>query len=155
MRRANSDTTAGDRRDADGMVRCKHHVLAKCSRPEVAAAVRWRPGDRVLYPADEFPSNRYVWENLAERGVEPEAIELSPERTLLEALDSRDWDRVRLVALSAVSYHDGRIHDVAEVVRLQHPDWGRSGGVGVRFLDYRGDARRQIDAYVDSDAAVA
>ena len=36
----------------------------------VAGAVRWRAGDRVLYPADEFPSNRFVWDNLRELGVE-------------------------------------------------------------------------------------
>ncbi len=37
----------------------------------IANGIRWRHGDRVLYPSDEFPSNRYVWENLREKGSAP------------------------------------------------------------------------------------
>ncbi len=84
----------------------------------VAAAVRWRDGDRVLYPADEFPSNRFVWDNLRELGVLAEAIPVEPGVPLAAQLAARDLAGVRLVALSAVSYRDGRRLDVEEVCGL-------------------------------------
>lgn len=86
----------------------------------VAGAIRWQPGDRVLYPADEFPSNRFVWDNLADLGVRAEAIEPDPELTLADQLAAMDLSSVRLVAFSAVSYRDGRCVDVARVTSLCH-----------------------------------
>ena len=86
----------------------------------IAAAVKWREGERVLYPADEFPSNRFVWDNLRDLGVEAEAIAPEPGRTFADQLARRDLSRVRLVAVSLVSYRDGRVHDVGEIVRLCH-----------------------------------
>ncbi|MDP2653446.1 MAG: aminotransferase class V-fold PLP-dependent enzyme [Candidatus Omnitrophota bacterium] len=86
----------------------------------IAASVPWQAGDRVLYPADEFPSNRFVWENLQDKGVCAEPVPCREERDLLQALQGMDLSGVRLVALSAVSYADGRSHDVAEIVRLCH-----------------------------------
>ncbi len=35
----------------------------------IAGCIDFKPGDRVLVPRDEFPSNRYVWQNLKSRGV--------------------------------------------------------------------------------------
>src|SRR5262249_36454621 len=77
----------------------------------VAGAVRWREGDRVLYPADEFPSNRFVWDNLRELGVKAEAVPPEAGRSFAARLAARDLARVRLVAVSHVSYRDGRVHD--------------------------------------------
>jgi selenocysteine lyase/cysteine desulfurase/short-subunit dehydrogenase len=87
----------------------------------VAAAVRWRPGDRVLYPADEFPSNRYVWQNLEGLGVEAKAVPPERGRSFAEQLAERDLERVRLVAFSSVAYRDGRRTEVADVVRVCRP----------------------------------
>lgn len=84
----------------------------------IAASIRWQPGDRILYPADEFPSNRYVWDNLAKLGVRPEAIGSSPETNFADQLRQMDLTRVRLVSFSAVSYLDGRRWAVAEIVQL-------------------------------------
>jgi len=83
-----------------------------------AASVRWQRGDRVLYPADEFPSNRYVWDNLRDFGVEATPIVPAPGVGLAEQLAALDLGRVRLVGLSAVSYRDGRRLDVEDVCRL-------------------------------------
>jgi short-subunit dehydrogenase len=74
----------------------------------------------VLYPADEFPSNRYVWQNLARFGVRAEPLPVVPGLGLAEQLDGLDLTGVRLVALSAVSYRDGRREDVAAVADLCH-----------------------------------
>lgn len=43
----------------------------------------------------------------------------------------------------------------AEVVRVQEPDWGRPGGVGVNFIDLAGGANEILDAYIAADAADA
>ena len=36
----------------------------------VAEGFPWRPGDNVVLPEEEYPSNQYPWMNLAHRGVE-------------------------------------------------------------------------------------
>ncbi len=40
----------------------------------VAEGFPWQPGDNVVLPADEFPSNLYPWMNLASRGVEARRV---------------------------------------------------------------------------------
>jgi selenocysteine lyase/cysteine desulfurase/short-subunit dehydrogenase len=86
----------------------------------IANAVRWKSGDEVFYPADEFPSNRYVWENLASKGVIAKKVMPIPDVSFAEQLQSLDLSRARLVAFSAVSYLDGRRHDVAEITKFCH-----------------------------------
>jgi selenocysteine lyase/cysteine desulfurase len=86
----------------------------------VANAVRWKKDDRVLYPADEFPSNRIVWENLIHKGVKAEAIAPQQNVSFAQQIAKMNLSHVRLVAVSAVSYWDGRIHDIAEIVRVCH-----------------------------------
>jgi selenocysteine lyase/cysteine desulfurase len=86
----------------------------------VANAVLWKEGDRVLYPADEFPSNRFVWDNLIHKGVKAEAIEPEKGVSFADQLAKLDLTGVRLVSFSLVSYWDGRVQDVAKVVRLCH-----------------------------------
>lgn len=86
----------------------------------IAGAVRWKSGDRILYPSDEYPSNRFVWDNLEEKGVITEAIE--PERGVpfSKQLEECDLSNVRLVAVSAVSFWDGRRHDIERIAKLCH-----------------------------------
>ncbi|WP_024327354.1 aminotransferase class V-fold PLP-dependent enzyme [Thioalkalivibrio sp. AKL19] len=77
----------------------------------VAFGLDWQPGDNVVFPAHEFPSNRVVWLAAAERfGIEAREIDIGeePERDLLAACDGR----TRLVATSAVRYDSGMRIDV-------------------------------------------
>ena len=72
----------------------------------VAAGLDWQWGDRVVGIAAEFPSNRLVWQSLAPRGVEFQAVNIhvaDPETALLDACDSR----TRLMAVSTVHYASG------------------------------------------------
>ncbi len=73
----------------------------------VAYGYPWRPGDNVVHPRHEFPSNRIVWESLAHRGVEARAVDtrqaVDAEQALLEACDGD----TRILAVSAVQYADG------------------------------------------------
>lgn len=82
----------------------------------IAGAVRWRKGDRVVYPADEYPSNRFVWDNV--EGVAAEAIEPEEGVSFGEQLEAMNLDAVRLVAVSAVSFWDGRRHDLERIGKL-------------------------------------
>jgi selenocysteine lyase/cysteine desulfurase/short-subunit dehydrogenase len=86
-----------------------------------AASLRWRAGDRVLYPADEFPSNRFVWENLRDVGVRPERLAPQPGVPLAVQLERLDLTGVRLVAFSAVCFRDGRRLHPAAVAAVCRP----------------------------------
>lgn len=73
----------------------------------VAWGLGWRPGDNVVGPEPEFPSDVYPWMSLSELGVEYRRV---PERRgrvdpadLVAAVDSR----TRVVAVSWVQYATG------------------------------------------------
>jgi selenocysteine lyase/cysteine desulfurase len=73
----------------------------------VANGIDWRPGDRIVSAAEEFPSNRVVWQALASRGVSLERVRLDgcedPEAALVAACS----DQTRLLAISSVQYASG------------------------------------------------
>lgn len=73
----------------------------------VAHGLDWQPGDNVVFPDIEFPSNRIVWESLTRYGVEIRKVDCShtntPEDALISAIDSN----TRLLATSSVQYATG------------------------------------------------
>lgn len=74
----------------------------------VAYGLDWVRGDNVVFPREEFPSNRLVWESLEPRfGVEARRVDLAgavdPEAALIEAMDAN----TRLLSVSAVQYASG------------------------------------------------
>jgi cysteine desulfurase/selenocysteine lyase len=76
----------------------------------IAGCIDFKPGDRVLVPRDEFPSNRYVWQNLKYRGVECHFFDI--EDNLIETLQKQDLSKVRLISISLVGYLTGKKHDL-------------------------------------------
>lgn len=84
----------------------------------VASSIRWEKGDRVLFPADEYPSNRLVWENLLEKGIHTEAVKPVRGVPFSKQLEEMDLRRVRLIAVSAVSFWDGRRHDIERISQI-------------------------------------
>ncbi|WP_126454937.1 aminotransferase class V-fold PLP-dependent enzyme [Sulfuriflexus mobilis] len=83
----------------------------------VAHGLDWQPGDNVVFPDIEFPSNRIVWESLARYGVEIRKIDIrrasTPEEALIEAMD----DNTRLLATSSVQYATGLRMDLERLGR--------------------------------------
>ncbi len=83
----------------------------------VAYGLDWRSGDNVVSAREEFPSNRIVWESLADQGVALHRVPLSgapdPEGALLDAVDGR----TRLLSISAVQYGDGLRLDLERLGR--------------------------------------
>lgn len=73
----------------------------------VAYGIDWREGDNVVGIAEEFPSNRIVWESLSAQGVDYRQLNLyhssAPEDDLIALCDNR----TRLIAVSSVQYARG------------------------------------------------
>ncbi len=73
----------------------------------VAYGIDWQAGDRVVSIAQEFPSNRIVWESLRDQGVEVRLLDLGecsdPEEALIALCD----ERARLLSVSSVQYASG------------------------------------------------
>lgn len=84
----------------------------------VAYGLDWRPGDNIVGIAEEFPSNRIVWESLAARGVSWRGLGLTgstdPEADLLALCDGN----TRLIAVSWVQYARGLRLDLARIGQL-------------------------------------
>ncbi|MGD9021110.1 MAG: aminotransferase class V-fold PLP-dependent enzyme, partial [Lysobacterales bacterium] len=95
----------------------------------VAGGLEWRPGDNVVIPKDEFPSNRLPWLALERRGVEVREVDIrataEPEKALLNRVD----DNTRLLSVSAVQWTDGLRLDLEQLGRAC-----KAGGV-LFFVD--------------------
>jgi selenocysteine lyase/cysteine desulfurase len=88
----------------------------------VANGIDWKPGDRIVTTAVEYPANIYPWmEVVRSRGCELVMVpeEDGPDGTrhvpLERILRAADHPRTRLVTLSHVEYASGQRHDVASV----------------------------------------
>lgn len=87
----------------------------------VAEGFPWQPGDNIVVPDNEFPSNLLPWRNLVRRGVEfrlvpmPASGEVTAE-TLRSYLDAR----TRIVSVSWVGFLSGFRCDLAEISQMVH-----------------------------------
>jgi len=84
----------------------------------VAWGLDWKPGDEVIISAQEFPSNRIVWESLQPLGVTVKQVKLdggnnTPEQQLIEAITPR----TRLLSVSSVQYATGLALDLVPIGR--------------------------------------
>ena len=84
----------------------------------VANGLDWRPGDNVLVPDIEYPSNVYCWMNLARFGVTVKWVESRDGRIPVEAVAAQIDARTRLVTLSAVQFSNGFRQDLAGTAEL-------------------------------------
>lgn len=81
----------------------------------IAAGIDWHNGENIVSSNQEFPSNRIVWQSLAEKGVELRQAELSagasPEDALFALVDAK----TRLLAISSVQYGTGLRMDLKRI----------------------------------------
>lgn len=92
----------------------------------VAYGIDWQLGDRIVITAQEFPSNRIVWESLAARyGVVVVPVDLHAVEDPESAIEREIAAGARLVAVSAVQYADGFRLDLARIGRAckAHGSW--------------------------------
>lgn len=84
----------------------------------VAYGLDWLAGDIILISDDEFPSNRIVWESLAQKfGVVIKQVHIpaeDPEVEILAAINS-DTEKPKLISISAVQYASGIKLDLAKL----------------------------------------
>lgn len=79
----------------------------------VAYGLNWHSGDNIVITDQEFPSNRIVWQSLADQGVSVRQVHVNsdPEAALLAAVD----ERTCLIAVSSVQYATGLRMDLAKI----------------------------------------
>lgn len=80
----------------------------------IAYGLDWTPGDTIVITDQEFPSNRIVWESLADKGVTVQEAPLQgpdPEAAIIAALGPT----VRLLSVSSVQYGTGLTLDLEKL----------------------------------------
>ena len=59
----------------------------------IAYGLPWQAGDNIVIPAEEFPSNRIVWQSLQSQGVDTRMVPVNkvedPEQALMDACDGK------------------------------------------------------------------
>ena len=78
----------------------------------IAYGIDWQAGDEVIISSHEFPSNRIVWESLAQFGVKTVIADFptSPASTITDPINSIQnciTENTRLVSISSVQYASG------------------------------------------------
>lgn len=81
----------------------------------IAYGIDWQAGDSVITSAEEFPSNRLLWQSLEKLGVNVRLVEYQSdddaEQLIINACDST----TRLISISAVQYASGRRTDLKRI----------------------------------------
>jgi cysteine desulfurase/selenocysteine lyase len=81
----------------------------------VAYGLDWKKGDNIVSCNQEFPSNRIVWESLAEKGVEFREADLSVSGNPEDALFSLADNNTRLITISSVQFSTGLKMDLGRI----------------------------------------
>ena len=76
----------------------------------IAYGLDWHSGDEIIISNEEFPSNRIVWESLANQGVKVIEVDLQGDHTV--NIENAITERTRLLAISSVQYASGRVIDL-------------------------------------------
>ncbi|MEM7117853.1 MAG: aminotransferase class V-fold PLP-dependent enzyme [Chloroflexota bacterium] len=86
----------------------------------IANGLAWQPGDNVIVPAREFPSNYLVWQNLRQHGVEVREVAVENGRVTAAQIAPLIDAQTRVVTLSHVQYFNGYQVDLAPIGDLCH-----------------------------------
>jgi selenocysteine lyase/cysteine desulfurase len=86
----------------------------------VAEGFPWKPGDNVVLPEEEYPSNQYAWMNLAHRGVTARRVPSRGSRVLIDDLRAAMDGRTRILAVSSVEFASGYRNDLDALGAMCH-----------------------------------
>jgi selenocysteine lyase/cysteine desulfurase len=86
----------------------------------IASGFPWEPGDEVILPDDEFPSNAWPWVALRSRGVNVRFVERARERMTPGVLRRMLTPRTKVVTVSWVGFADGYRYDLAGLAEVAH-----------------------------------
>jgi cysteine desulfurase/selenocysteine lyase len=84
----------------------------------VANGIDWKPGDNVIVPDIEYPSNVYCCMNLERWGVQVRWVKNRGGRILVDDLRDLIDSRTRLVSISSVQFSNGFRQDIAATGEL-------------------------------------
>lgn len=87
---------------------------------QIALGLKWRPGDEILLPDNEFPANQYPWLALQRRGVKIIRFPVDNGKFSPQQLRPLFTSRTRLLAISHVGYATGFTADLAGFGELCH-----------------------------------
>lgn len=77
----------------------------------IAYGLDWKVGDEVIISNQEFPSNRIIWESLAQFGVKlivADLLDINP----VQAISQHFTAKTKLVSISSVQYASGLCIDI-------------------------------------------
>lgn len=83
----------------------------------IAYGIHWKEGDEIIISNEEFPSNRIVWESLANQGVRLVIADIASESPL-NAIAACVTEHTRLLSISSVQYASGRKVDLVKLGQL-------------------------------------
>ncbi|MBI5451506.1 MAG: aminotransferase class V-fold PLP-dependent enzyme [Gammaproteobacteria bacterium] len=89
----------------------------------IAHGLACRPGDNIVIPSGEFPSNRIPWQSLQPRGVELRIVDPAAGESLESALCGACDENTQLLSVSSVQYASGYRMDLetlGEFCRANH-----------------------------------
>lgn len=87
----------------------------------VAEGFPWLPGDNVVVPENEFPSNLLPWKNLTRRGVEVRLAPIASDGELTaDAIASYIDEKTRIVSVSWVGFSSGFRCNLEAISQLVH-----------------------------------
>ncbi len=78
----------------------------------VAEGFPWKPGDSVVTAAEEYPSNIYPWQNLADRGVEVRLVPSREGRVWIDDIVAAIDSTTRVLTISHVEFSSGFRNDL-------------------------------------------
>ncbi len=77
----------------------------------IAYGIAWEEGDEVIISNQEFPSNRIVWESLANKGVSVSVANIDGANPI-EAIAAKITPNTKLISISSVQYASGLTLDL-------------------------------------------
>lgn len=110
---------------AAALISCRTDQIAYVQNTSTAMSmismgIDFMPGDNVVVPAMEFPSNYLSWLQLQEKGVEIRIIDAENGRITADGLRRYIDKRTRIVTLSHVQYYNGFKVNLASIADLCH-----------------------------------
>ena len=84
----------------------------------IAEGFPWQPGDNVVTAAEEYPSNLYPWQHLADRGVTLRTVPSREGRVWIDDLAHAIDDRTRVLTISHVEWSSGFRNDLDKIGEL-------------------------------------
>ncbi len=81
----------------------------------IASGFLWKPGDVVMVPVPDFPSNIYPWMHLEAKGVNIKYVNRIKGRLNVDILEKALHPKTRMITLSSVDYATGYMADLYSI----------------------------------------